>query len=292
MRKTSLNILPMPSETTSYNLVTERKIVVNNLEIHVRIKGNAGNALLFIHGSSSSSGIWEKQFSDEQLLQQYQLIAIDLPGHGQSSHATDPAVQYRFSNIGECISGIIDILQLKSYILTGLSIGCNIIGEIAGSLTGCKGFFLAGAALTDQHTSLEKITLPFIHGAALVMQHPSDEELKNYCSGLLFTQDQIMLADVKKDYRQTDPAFRANLGNILATRDWGTEVANLNDTALPTALVYGEQEEIVNTTYLHGAIRHLWRNNIILVPNAGHFLNVDQPALFNELLSSFASAQF
>ena len=267
--------------------MTEKKIVVNGLEIYTRIKGNAATTILFIHGSSLSSHIWDTQFSDPQLFQQYRLIAIDLPGHGQSSWAADAPLQYSFKELAGIITSIVHILELKTYILAGLSIGTNLTGEMTAPLPGCKGFFLTGPSLMAPHISLDKIVLPFEHGAVLATPDPPDAALENYCKGLVFNHDTALLTHLKNGYRLTDPVFRSNLGSILATQAWNNEIAQLNKYGLPVALVYGKKEQIVNSIYLSTEIQHLWRDKIMLVEDAGHLANAEQPIVFNRLLLDF-----
>mgnify|MGYP001545762455 CR=1 FL=1 len=270
--------------------MTERKLILNGLEIHTRIKGDAATAILFIHGSSLSSRIWDAQFTDPQLSRLYRLIAIDLPGHGQSSWAADAALQYSFQGLAHVIKGVIDLLELKKYLLAGLSIGTNVAGEITAPLPGCKGFFLTGPSPAAPHIDLDKIVLPFEYGAVLATPDPADAALENYIRGLVFSRNAALLAELKNGYRHTDPAFRANLGNILASRAWSDEIAQLNKHGLPVALVYGREEQIVNTAYLRHEIPHPWKDEIILVDDAGHLANADQPAVFNRLLLDFAAS--
>lgn len=42
-----------------------------------------GDVLLFIHGLGSSSAVWKKQL--EVLKEDYQLITVDLSGHGNNT---------------------------------------------------------------------------------------------------------------------------------------------------------------------------------------------------------------
>ena len=269
--------------------MTEKKLIVNGLEIHTRIKGDAATTILFIHGSSLSSRTWDPQFSDPQLSGNYRLIAIDLPGHGQSSWGADAALQYSFGELARIIKGVIDLLELKSYILAGLSIGTNLAGELTAPLLGCKGFFLTGPSPTAPHIDLDKIVLPFEYGAVLATPDPTDAALENYIRGLVSSRDAALLAQLKNGYRHADPAFRANLGTILATRAWSNEIAQLNQHGLPVALVYGKEEQIVNAAYLRHEIPHPWKDEMILVEDAGHLVNADQPAVFNRLLLDFAA---
>ena len=57
---------------------------VNNIKIHYRELSSAGSPLLFLHGVTSSLKTWDgiaHQFASD-----YQVISIDLRGHGKSEN--------------------------------------------------------------------------------------------------------------------------------------------------------------------------------------------------------------
>jgi pimeloyl-ACP methyl ester carboxylesterase len=51
-------------------------------DIHVSVNG-FGKTLVFLHGFTESADIWD-DFS-HSLSEEYQVVAIDLPGHGKSA---------------------------------------------------------------------------------------------------------------------------------------------------------------------------------------------------------------
>ena len=57
--------------------------------IAVEERGEHGLPVLFIHGNSSCSAVFDAQLSSP-LAAEHRLIAIDLSGHGESSDALDP----------------------------------------------------------------------------------------------------------------------------------------------------------------------------------------------------------
>jgi len=58
------------------------------MEIHVERSG-AGASLVFLHGLGASTRTWDA--CRDQLANRYEVILVDLPGHGQSSGGDDPA---------------------------------------------------------------------------------------------------------------------------------------------------------------------------------------------------------
>ena len=80
--------------------------------------------LLFIHGAFINKEYWSEQIT--HFSPKYRVIAIDLAGHGNSSHNR---TEWTIQNYGKDISKFMDKLSLKNVILIGHSIGADIILE-------------------------------------------------------------------------------------------------------------------------------------------------------------------
>ena len=63
-------------------------IKLNDATYHYQIQGN-GPALLLLHGFTGSSANWSEQIGC--LMNYFQVICIDLLGHGRSDKPSDPA---------------------------------------------------------------------------------------------------------------------------------------------------------------------------------------------------------
>lgn len=61
-----------------------------------------GRPIVLIHGNSASSRVWQKQL-EGPLGAKYRLIAIDLPGHGDSAPAPHPEKDYSAPGYSACI---------------------------------------------------------------------------------------------------------------------------------------------------------------------------------------------
>lgn len=87
-----------------------------NIKIHKEVYGQ-GKLLVLIHGWSMHTGIW-RTFA-RQLSQHYQVICLDLPGHGLSE-TVEPYTL-------ECISeALIEVLPESSFSVLGWSLGASV----------------------------------------------------------------------------------------------------------------------------------------------------------------------
>ena len=110
-----------------------------------------GRVIVLLHGFLESLEIWEELSA--KLSKRFRVIAIDLPGHGQT-----PVIGYNHSMelMAECVKAVMDSIGLRKYIVVGHSMG----GYVA----------MAFAELFPQHVT----GLCIFHSTAL----PDSEEKK------------------------------------------------------------------------------------------------------------------
>ncbi|HKG06403.1 MAG TPA: alpha/beta hydrolase [Pedobacter sp.] len=92
--------------------------------LYIKRIGQSGNPILvFLHGINSSCEQWQHQ--TQYFLSNYELILIDLPGHGASPEATDPSIRAMAIDLGS----ILRQLNVQQPVLYGHSLGGMIIQE-------------------------------------------------------------------------------------------------------------------------------------------------------------------
>lgn len=249
------------------------------------------NAIVFIHQSSGSSAVWDDVVSEKKL-NQFHLYCIDIDGNGDRWDKNAIGPDYSLASLSNKILETINKLKLKNYILVGVSIGTNIIGEIADKLSNCKGIVLVGAPIVGGEITPAEVLLPFEYGHVLIDVAPKDSDLDHCISGLTYYQNQKQQEMLKADYLKTDPNYRKQLLNTINEGLWSDEIGNLRDSHQPVMVVYGIYDKICNTRFLENVGLHLWQNKIHLIDNAGHLAHLDQPAFFSKLLVDFATDVF
>ena len=80
--------------------------------------------ILLIHGAGGSIRTWKKQ--TEALSQDFHLLIVDLPGHGNSKGRTDHLSTYTFDLISELVWEVVEHLKLSAVHLMGVSLGAII----------------------------------------------------------------------------------------------------------------------------------------------------------------------
>ncbi|MEO0788681.1 MAG: alpha/beta fold hydrolase [Bacteroidota bacterium] len=77
--------------------------------------------LLFVHGAGGSTRTWKRQI--EQLGAHYNLLVVDLPGHGKNKDRDLGMPQYSFEIVCEKIWEVADHLRIEMVHLIGVSLG-------------------------------------------------------------------------------------------------------------------------------------------------------------------------
>ena len=82
------------------------------------LKAGDGNTLVLLHGYLESKEIWIDFAKD--LARKFQVIAVDLPGHGKSE---SPASNLTVEKMAEAVKNVLDTENIKKCFLVGHSMG-------------------------------------------------------------------------------------------------------------------------------------------------------------------------
>ena len=93
------------------------KTKILNSEIFFEIAGN-GQSIVLLHGFTEDSSIWE--YFAKELSKQYNVVTIDLPGHGQSDCLGDI---HTMSQMAQVVKEVLDNHEITSAVIVGHSMG-------------------------------------------------------------------------------------------------------------------------------------------------------------------------
>jgi pimeloyl-ACP methyl ester carboxylesterase len=249
--------------------------------------GNGENIIIFVHGNSQSLHTWDAVIG-QQVLNNYTKISVDLPGHGSSFRSTNPEEDYTAKGLAAHLNGFLQQYAGKKYILAGTSLGTSLISELNPFPASCRGVLLAGAMLSSQGITVKDMVQPNTSVTAAFKAESSDEEIDYLIDHFLYKADQKTKDHYKVVFKQADPNMRAFLGKSLGVPPVIDKVANLMSAKIPVAIVYGAQEKIVQADYLNRTTLPKWKDQIFRIKDAGHCIEVDQPAALANLLDEFA----
>ena len=250
-----------------------------------------GPAILLIHGNSSCKEVFSGQFSAPEL-SGFRLVAIDLPGHGESQDAADPTRSYTFGGYAGMAAEAAAALALDRPVIFGWSLGGHIALEMVGGGFPARGVMICGTPPVKPE--LECLMAGFnIDPAAENLTGKrdfSDDDALAYAThtcavgGVL---DPHLLAMCKRtDGRARETMF----GSVVAGQalDEREIVATM---AVPLAIVNGAEDVFIRPDYFDGlAFSSLWQEGVVRLEGAAHAPFLQRPQRFNALLAKFAGS--
>jgi pimeloyl-ACP methyl ester carboxylesterase len=265
----------------------ERLDLVNR-SLAVRRRGDSGPTVVFCHGNSCSSRSFEKQLCGP-LGERFRLIAIDLPGHGDSPPAAVPDTAYTLPGYADALVAATEALGAENAVFVGWSLGGHVLLEASDRLARAAGFLIFGAPPV---ASFADFTLATTGDPALGVAFREDstpDDVERLLS-LFLRPGQPVPQVLVDDFRRTDKRARSALMASAGRNELRDEVKVVGELRRPLAVLHGAQEAIVRREYFDTiAMPTLWRGQVQEVPDAGHAAQWENPHVFDRLLEEFVA---
>lgn len=247
--------------------------------------GGTGFPVMLIHGSSFSRRVFEKQF-DSALARRWRLIAVDLPGHGDSEDAREPQRTYTVSGLADCLDAVADALDLKRLAVFGWSLGGHVAIEWMSRSSRIRGLMATGAPPTPRGLlGMLRAFHPSFDLLLASKQHFNDRDCARFVS-LCFGADAP--AQFRELAMRADGLMRSIFAQSLARGDGADQRRSFETAMVPVALVNGVDDPFVRLGYLSGIhAPDLFDEAAIIVDGAGHAPFWARPEIFNPLLDRF-----
>ncbi|MFI5150626.1 MAG: alpha/beta fold hydrolase [Bacteroidia bacterium] len=254
--------------------------------------GQGRRKIIFIHSNSQSLESWSELMKIHILNLNFKLIAIDLPGHGDSFKSSDAQKDYTLKGLAghlkECLTGF----EEEEYILVASSLGSNLVGELGAELKPCKGVVLLAPSAIGYNLKVENIIKPNPNVSALFMLQPAFEQIELFVNDSGYNLTESLKDLIRDSFRKTDPNFRAVLGESIGKQEYSDELTLLEKSGIPMAVFFGREDKFCFTDYLDKVPFPKWRNKTHLIEQSGHFPQLDQPLALSKLIKEFAEDCF
>ncbi|KIW03901.1 uncharacterized protein PV09_04744 [Verruconis gallopava] len=140
---------------------TFHKVNTNHAVINVRdsippVDNPATPLILLLHGNSFCLKIWKHIFSSD-LARTHRIVAIDYPGHGDSSDAYDARRSYNQAAYADAALQVLKQLAApKNIIVVGWSLGGHVAIEIVLRCSRVKGIVITGTPPVDVEEEVDR----------------------------------------------------------------------------------------------------------------------------------------
>jgi pimeloyl-ACP methyl ester carboxylesterase len=244
--------------------------------ISYSVFGQGDITLVFVHGWSCDSRYWRYQIP--YFAKKYQVVAIDLAGHGHSGQGRQV---YSLESFAEDVKAVVEKLDAKKVILIGHSMSGEIVAKAATLMPGR----VIGIIGVDTIQNVED-TMPEEQFDKLITGMRTDfkDTVKNFIEPVL---GKDMKPELKKwiidDMSAAPPNVAISAFKEYVQKFENKGIANLfKEVKVPVRCVNADlwpTNSEVNRKYIASY-------NVVFMKNTGHFLMLERPAEFNKLLHS------
>ncbi len=240
-----------------------------------------GRPLVVVHGFPLSRAIWGAQVA--QLSAHYRVIAPDLRGHGDSEATPGP---YSMELLADDILALLEALQIdQPIVLGGLSMG----GYVAMAFARRYPERLAGLLLTATRAGSDttagkdgrRQAVAAVQQAGTI-QPTVDGMLPKLFAPQTYAEDPDLVLEVRRimEHTSIEGVINAQLG-MLARLDSTAMLSNLD---VPGLVIHGDHDQIIPLEAAQELAAVLPNGSMAEIKGAGHLLNMEQPAEFNQIV--------
>ena len=246
------------------------KINRDGVKIYYEVHGS-GPPLLLTHGYSSTSAMWQGQI--EALSKNHKLVLWDMRGHGQSDYPDDPKAYSEALTVAD-MAALLDEVGADSAIVGGLSLG---------------GYM--SLAFYRAHPERVRALLIIDTGPGFKKNDAREAWNKRaHETGDRFEREGLAVLKSASRERSTvshrDASGLARAARGMLTQRDARVIELLPNIKVPSLIVVGADDApfLAASDYMAAKIPAA---NKVVIPAAGHAVNIDQPQPFLDAVLPF-----
>jgi len=248
------------------------------IQLHYEVTGD-GPPLLLIHGLGSSCRDWEKQV--DSFAKEYQVITLDLRGHGQSSKPSGPYSIRMFANDTAALIRVLGVAPLH---VVGISMG----GMVAFELVVHFPELLRSMVIVNSYPEMRVET--FREYLQIWRRYIFLELLGMRGTGLMLgrhlfpkpeqrdLQELFIVRWAENDKR----AYRESLRAIV---NWNVE-EHLSEIRCPVLVVASDQD-YMSLEEKKNYVAKIPNAKLVVIEDARHAVTAERPRQFNAIVKEF-----
>ena len=246
------------------------KLDRDGVKIHYDVAGS-GPALILTHGYSSTGEMWAGQIAP--LSKHFTVITWDMRGHGRSDYPADPAQYSEEATVAD-MAALLDAVGAKDAIVGGLSLG----GYMRLAFHRAHPERTRALLIVDTGPGYrnDEARAGWNANAIKRAERYETEGLPN----LSRASAEVRLA------RHRDASGLAHAARGMLTQRDARVIESLPGVQVPAVVIVGADDTpfLAASDYMAAKIPGARK---VVIENAGHSANIDQPATFNAALMSF-----
>lgn len=266
--------------------VPTKVVSVDGIDVAYTDTGRGGPAILLVHGLGSNLLVWRKTV--DALARDHRVVAIDLPGYGRSSKKNYP---YSMAFFADVVDRVIARLGLDRPVVIGHSMGGQIAMTHALRFPKrSRALVLAAPAGFETFEPGEGQWLVEVVSKEFIKATPPETLYANVANTFAGdVPDEALFLYAHRvqiiDGPEFDAYAYANARSVRAMVK-GPVFERLPEIEVPVLVVFGAEDKLIPNQALHGgttqevaerATRRLPKARLVLLPGAGHLLQLERP---------------
>jgi pimeloyl-ACP methyl ester carboxylesterase len=236
--------------------------------------------LVFVHGAGDSARVWQGQV--EAFGGQHRMLLVDLPGHG--SRLEEQGLGSHEENAEEVLR-LVGEAGFSAPVLIGHSMGGAIVLSLAlREPSAARGLVLVGSG------ARLRMAPALIESARRKAEAATPGQAAGSSAPLELALSPRASAEVREwtGQRVGQATAQATFADCLAN-DRFDVMERLPEVHQPTLVIAGEDDRMTPPKYQTFLAERLPRARLVLLPAAGHYVQIEQAAAFNQALETFLS---
>jgi len=255
---------------------------MSRIDSHFSDNGS-GSTVILLHGFPFNRSMWRGQI-EFLSARGYRCVAPDLRGLGENKSDAEIATM---EEMARDVAELMDELKIDRAIICGLSMGCYVAFEFAHMFPSrVEALVLAGARAEGADKAEKKSREQQAKRVREQgMTHAIDSISQSLLSPRTLAEKPDVVSRVREMVASTDPRGAAAAQRGMATRrDYSDDLAKID---VPTLIVAGREDGVRTPEDAEFIDERIPNSQLIVIDDAGHLMNMEQPEIFNRALIGF-----
>ena len=254
---------------------TGLKLKTTAIDDHIifYLKGGEGETVLLVHGFTADKYIWTK-FANS-IADYYQVIAVDLPGHGESTYSRK--CNYSIHSQSQYLKQIVDKLGIEKMHLVGNSMG----GRISLSFTHLfqdrvksLALFNSAGVNSPRPSEFRKLLKTGKNIFDIQNRQDFDELMQMSMVSKPFLPWPITSVTAR-NYIERNPINRKIFQDITESL-WDSEKV-LQEIQKPVLILWGKEDRLIDVSCVPIFEKKLTNSTSVILDNTGHCPMIEKP---------------
>jgi len=261
------------------------KATANGIETYYELHGREGAPwLVFSHSLACNVRMWDPQV--EAFRERFRILLYDTRGHGQSAAPKGP---YSLEGLADDLAALLKELRIQRPHFIGLSMG-GMIGQTAALRF--PDLFQT-LTLADTTSRYPAEALPLWEARVRTAETQGLQPLVQPTLERWFTEgfrkrSPGKVAEIGKAIAATPVAGYAGCSQAIPKIDL---TARLKDIKCPVLVLCGDKDPGTPPQMSREIHDNLPGSKLVMIPDAAHLANVEQPGHFNRALEEFLTTR-